>query len=137
MEDISNRIASITQELRALHSHLRWSNFQDADAGNQDRILSDLLNAGFGHDLKQAVDLLSQFLWCYIESAAARMNADGVDHAQQGARLSQVTELLRLLHHSACPLRESLAFVEHATMTVTRHADIRSMQRQLTVEKTA
>src|ERR1700704_6127112 len=137
MEDLSDRIESITQELRALHLQLHWPRFQDADTGDQDRILNNLLNAGLGHDLKQAVDLLSQFLWCYIESAAARMNADGVDHAQQSTRLSQVTELLLLLHLSACPLRESLAFVEHATMTVTRHADIRSMQRQVTVEKTA
>ena len=137
MEDISNRIASITQELRALHSHLRWSNFQDADAGNQDRILSDLLNAGFGHDLKQAVDLLSQFLWCYIETAAARINAEGIDHARQSMRLGQVTEMLRLLHHSACPLKESLASIEHATMTVTRNAETAGIHHQLTMEKTA
>jgi len=137
MEDISDRIENITQELKALHMQLHWPKFQDSDPCDQDRILYHLLNAGLGHDLKKAVDLLSQFLWCYIESAAARMNADGVDYAQQSLRLSQVTEMLRLLHHSACPLRESLAFIEHATMTVTRNADIPMVQRQLRVEKTA
>src|SRR6478736_9300211 len=137
MEDLSDQIETITQELKALHVKLRWSTFQDADSGDQDRILNNLLNAGLGHDLKKAVDLLSQFLWCYIESAAARINAEGVDHAQQSLRLGQVTELLRLLHHSACPLRESLAFIEHATMTVTRNAEMPMMQRQLRVEKTA
>jgi len=137
MEDISDRIESITHELKALHLQLLWPKFQDAAPCDQDRILNHLLNAGLGHDLKRAVDLLSQFLWCYIESAAARSNAEGVDYAQQSVRLGQVTEMLRLLHHSACPLRESLASIEHATMTVTRNAKIPMAQRQLGVEKTA
>lgn len=137
MEDISDRIETITQELKALHRELHWPKFHDADPCDQDRILNHLLNAGLGHDLKRAVDLLSQFLWCYIESAAARTNAEGVDYAQQSQRLGQVTEMLRLLHHSACPLRESLAFIEHATLTVTRSAEIPMAQRQLRVEKTA
>jgi hypothetical protein len=137
MEDLSNRIARLTQELRALHLQLQWPNFQNTNPGDQDRFLNTLLNAGLGHDLKRAVDLFSQFLWCYIESAAARTNAQEVDYAQQSARLGQVTEMLRLLHHSSCPLRESLAFVEHATMAVTRHAETRGMQRNLPMEKTA
>ena len=137
MEDISDQIESITQELKALDLQLLWPKFQDADPCDQDRILNHLLNAGLGHDLKRAVDLLSQFLWCYIESAAARTNAEGVDYAQQSQRLGQVTEMLRLLHHSACPLRESLTFIEHATMTVTRNAEVPMVQRQLRAEKTA
>lgn len=137
MEDLSDRIESITHELKALHLQLLWPKFQDANPGDQDRILNHLLNAGLGHDLKRAVDLLSQFLWCYIESAVARGNTEGVDYAQQSLRLGQVTEMLRLLHHSACPLRESLASIEHATMTVTRNAEIPMVQKQLRVEKTA
>src|SRR5712671_2903677 len=133
MEDLSDQIENITQELKALHAHLRWSAFQNADSGDQDRILNNLLNAGLGHDLKKAVDLLSQFLWCYIETAAARINAEGIDYARQSMRLGQVTEMLRLLHHSACPLRESLASIEHATMTVTRNAETAGMHHQLTM----
>jgi hypothetical protein len=135
MEDLSDRIDNITQELRALHSHLKWAKFQDADSGDQDRILSNF--AGLGHDLKKAVDLLSQFLWCYIESAAARINEDGIDYAQQSLRLTQVTEVLRLLHHSACPLKESLASIEQATMAVARDAEAAVMHRGLTIEKSA
>ncbi len=137
MEDISDRIARLTQELRALHLQLQWPNFRDASPDDQDLILNTLLNVGLGHDLKRTVDLLSQFLWCYIESAAARTNVEEVDYARQSVRLGQVTEMLRLLHHSACPLMESLAFVEHATMTVTRHAETRGMPRALSMEKTA
>jgi hypothetical protein len=137
MEDLSDQIENITQELKALHAHLRWTTFQDADSRDQDRILNNLLNAGLGHDLKKAVDLLSQFLWCYIESAAARINTEGIDYAQQSLRLSQVTEMLRFLHHSACPLKESLASIEQATMTVARNAEATAMFRRLTREKTA
>src|SRR6478735_12736982 len=137
MEDLSDRIESITQELRALHQQLHWPIFQNADSGDQDRILNNLLNAGLGQDLKKAVDLLSHFLWCYIESAAAGMNAEGVDYAQQSLRLSQVTEMLRLLHHSACPLKESLASIEQATMAVARNAEATAMFRSLTMEKSA
>jgi hypothetical protein len=137
MEDLSDQIENITQELKALHAHLRWTTFQDADSRDQDRILNNLLNAGLGHDLKKAVDLLSQFLWCYIESAAARINTEGIDYAQQSLRLSQVTEMLRFLHHSACPLKESLASIEQATMTVARNAEATAMSLRLTREKTA
>jgi len=137
MEDLSEQIENLTQELKALHAQLHWSTFQNADSGNQDRILNNLLNAGLGHDLKKAVDLLSQFLWCYIESAAARINAEGVDYAQQSLRLSQVTEMLRLLHHSACPLRESLASIEQAAIAVARNAEGGATFRHLAMEKTA
>ena len=77
MEDISERIGRITRELRALQLQLHWPRFQDSNAIDQDRILTHLLDAGLGHDLKRTVDLLSQFLWCYIESAAARTSGEG------------------------------------------------------------
>jgi hypothetical protein len=120
-----------------LHAQLQWPKFQDANPTDQDQILNSLLDSGLCRNLKGAVDLLSQFLWCYIESAAARTNAPEVDYAQQSAHLSQVTEMLRLLHHSSCPLRESLAFVEHATMTVTRQAESPRMRKARAFEQSA
>lgn len=137
MEDISDRISLLTHELRAFHVQLQWPDFQDATPAAQDNTLNRLLNSGLGRDLKGAVDLLSHFLWCYIESAAARTNAEEVDYAQQSARLNQVTEMLRLLHHSSCPLRESVAFVEHATMMVTRQAESPGSQQARAFEKSA
>jgi hypothetical protein len=122
MEDISDRITRLTQELRSLHSQLQWPSFHTANPDDQDRILDRLLNGGMGHELKRAVDLLSQLLWCYIESAAARTDAEEVDYARQSLRLGQATEMLRLLQHLACPPLESLPWIEHATMTVTRQA---------------
>ena len=137
MEDISERIVRITRELRALQLQMHWPRFQDANVFDQDRMLTHLLDAGLGHDLKKTVDLLSQFLWCYIESAAARTSAEGIDYAQQSMRLGQVTEMLRLLHHSACPLRESLAYIEQTAMTVTRNAEENGRHDPLNLEKSA
>jgi hypothetical protein len=137
MEDISERIGRITRELRALQSQMHWPRFQDENVIDQDRILTHLLDAGLGHDLKRTVDLLSQFLWCYIESAAARTSGEGIDYAQQSMRLGQVTEMLRLLHHSACPLRESLAYIEQAAMTVTRNAEDHDRHNPPNLEKSA
>jgi hypothetical protein len=136
MEDLSSQITRLSHELKALELQLHWSNFQCCSPGDQDRVLDRLLNAGLGQDLKRAVDLLNHFLWCYIESVAAGPNAE-VDYAQQSSRLAQITEMLRLLHHSSCPVRDSLAAVEHAAMTVTEQAAEARQQETFAWEKSA
>jgi hypothetical protein len=136
MEDISNRISQLSQDLKAFQVQLEWNNIQCSNPGDQERVIDHLLKAGLGKDLKKAVDLLSHFLWCYIESAAANANAD-VDYTQQSWRLGQITETLRLLHHSACPLKDSLAFLEQTAMTVTRHVEAERLQERLPLEQTA
>lgn len=136
MEDISNKITCLSQELKALQVQLQWRNLQCSNPGDQDRVIDHLLNAGLGKELKKAVDLLSHFLWCYIESAAANANAE-VDYAQQSWRLGEITETLRLLHHSACPLRDSLAFLEHTALTVSRNVEVERLQERLPLEQSA
>ncbi|MGC2695263.1 MAG: hypothetical protein WA738_05675 [Candidatus Angelobacter sp.] len=136
MEDLLNLIARLSQELKAVQPQLQWSIFQTSNPGDQDRVMDQLLSAGLGQDLKRVVDLVSQFLWCYIESAAADANAD-VDYAHQSQRLGQITEILRLLHHSSCPLKDSLGFVEHATMTVNRHVATGSREHKASFGKSA
>ncbi|HZD92720.1 MAG TPA: hypothetical protein VE133_00615 [Candidatus Sulfotelmatobacter sp.] len=98
--------------------------------------MDGLLSAGVAQDLKKTIDLLSHFLWCYIESAAASNNTD-VDYAQQSSRLGEITGILRVLHHSCCPVKDSLAFVEHAAMTVTGQIDAATIQSGEGLEKTA
>src|SRR4051794_17012456 len=138
MEDLSNHITRLSQELKAFQSQLQWKSFQCSSPGDQDRVMDGLLNAGVGQDLKRAVDLLSHFLWCYIESAAAGAKADAdVDYAQQSSRLGQITGILRMLHHSSCPLKDSLAFLEHAAITATGHMDTEMAQNRQPLEKTA
>jgi hypothetical protein len=136
MEDISNKITQLSQDLKAFQIQLQWNKIQCSNPGDQERIMDHLLKAGLGNDLKKAVDLLSHFLWCYIESAAANANAE-VDYTQQSWRLGQITETLRLLHHSACPLKDSLAFLEQTAMTVTRHVEAERLQERLPLEQTA
>jgi len=136
MEDFTDQITRLSQELRAFQVQLQWKSSQCSSPDDQDRVMDSLLNAGLGQDLKRTVDLLSQFLWCYIEAAAAGGNAQ-VDYAQQSSRLGQITGILRLLHHSSCPLKDSLAFVEHAAMTVTQHVDVDNLQERLSLEKSA
>src|SRR5438309_3860642 len=102
MEDLSEHIKRLTEELKALQPQLEWSVFRSASPSDQNRILNDLLDAGLCEDLKRALDILRHFLWCYIESAAANSNPH-VDYAAQSKRLEQITAVLRLLHHSACP----------------------------------
>jgi len=139
MEDLTNQITRLSQELKALETQLQWSSFQCCSPGDQDQLLDRLLNAGLGQDLKRAVDLLNHFLWCYIESVAAGPNAENaeVDYVQQSSRLAQITDVLRLLHHSSCPLRDSLAAVEHAALTVTAQASQARPQAELAWEKSA
>src|SRR5215467_15400557 len=104
MEDISDRVARLSQELRAFQLELQTKSLRRSSPGDQDSVMDNLLNAGLGQDLKRTVDLLSQFLWCYIEAAAASPNADAdIDYARQSSRLGQITGILRQLHHSSCP----------------------------------
>jgi hypothetical protein len=136
MEDLSKRIKSLTRELRDLQPQLEWSAFRSASPGDQNRILNDLLDEGLGEDLKSAVDSLRQFLWRYIESAVENSDPH-VDYAQQSKRLEQITGVLRLLHHSACPSKEPLESVERITKTVNRRLEAHSQQEDLALERSA
>lgn len=138
MEDFSDRVARLSQELRAFQLQLQCKNSPNSDAGDQDIVVDDLLTAGLGQDLKRTVDLLSQYLWCYIEAAAAGAKADPeVDYARQSSRLGEITGILRQLHHSSCPLKDSLAFVEHTAMTLSSQADVEGRQGRLALGRSA
>jgi len=136
MEDLTNQITRLSQELKAFQAQLQWKSFQGSNPGDQDRVMDGLLNAGVGQDLKRAVDLLSHFLWCYIESAAGA-KANDVDYAQQSSRLGEITGILRLLHHSSCPLKDSLPFLEHAAVAATSHVETGLIRERRPLEKTA
>ncbi len=136
MEDLSNQITRLSHELKALETQLQWSSFQCCNPGDQEQVLDRLLNAGLGPNLKRVVDLLSHLLWCYIESVAAGPGPE-VDYAQQSARLAQITDVLRLLHHSSCPLRDSLSAVEQAAIAVTEQVTGNKQQETFVWERSA
>jgi hypothetical protein len=137
MEDFTDQITRLSQELRAFQLQLQWKSIQPSSPGDQDQLLDSLLNANIGPDLKRTIDLLSQFLWCYIEAAAAAGSNAQVDYAQQSSRLGQITGILRQIHHSSCPMKDSLAFVEQAAMAASSQMEMDTRQPRLGLEKSA
>jgi hypothetical protein len=120
MKDISERVTRITQELRVLSAQIQWTAFQSSSRGDQDQILNSLLRNGLAENLRTAVDHLSHFLWCYIESVATS------DCQVQAERLAQITSMLRLLHQPARPAENPLAFVERTTAVVEQRLQTHS-----------
>ena len=116
-----DRIARLTRELSVIQQ-LEWPVFQRLDRNDQSRIVDNLLKAGLVEGLTRAADRLSNFLWCYIDSAAANKDAE-VDYAQQSQQLEQITQLLRLLHQRTGPTTAPLAFVERMTSTIERRVE--------------
>jgi len=133
MRDISERVTCITRELRALSAQLKWDAFQDSSPSEQEQVLGGLLENGLVEDLRKAVDQLSHFLWCYIESVP--MPGSGEDHDVRGKHLAQVTTMLRLLHRSARPAEDPRAFVERIAARVEHHLE--THQRAATFERSA
>ena len=94
MEDVTVRIRRITDDLRAIELELRHATFTNATP-EQMRVVDELLGASLLADFKTAVDHMRQYLWAYIEAAAA--NGRDLTTAIQGLRLQRVTEMLRVL----------------------------------------
>ncbi len=69
-------MARITKELRALSTQFHWSAFENSSLSEQTQILDGLLKGSLVEDLRETVDYLSQFLWHYIEFAAALPGQD-------------------------------------------------------------
>lgn len=120
MKDTADRVTRISSELQALLVQLHWKKFQNSSPVDQTQILNGVLNRGLIEDLRQTIDQLSEFLWRYIETAAENCDQDA-DYELQNERLRRVTEVLRLLHRSATPAQDPMAFVERVTASVERH----------------
>ena len=120
MDNTSERVIRISEQLRALSVQLQWKTFENSSPRDQDRILNGLLNRGLIEDLRRTIDQLSEFLWQYIETAAANSEAEA-DYEMQNERLRRITELLRLLHRSATPSHDPAAFMERVTASVDQH----------------
>ena len=131
MTDISERVAKVTQELRCLSEQMQWKSFQSSSQGDQDQILNGLLKNGLVEDLRTAIDQLSHFLWCYIDSVAA--HAASEDSPVQAEQLERIADVLRLLHQSAFPTENPLAFVERMTAVVEQRLEAHT--RELPVRR--
>ena len=114
MEDLSQRFIRITQELRAFQFQLEQTAAPGSHPDEQSLVLDSLLHAGLIEELKGSIDQVGQFLWRYIESAAASTGTE-VDYAGQSRRLQQATELLQHLRYSS---KDALGFIEHVIQSV-------------------
>jgi len=132
MKDTVERVVRISEQLRALSVQLQWKTFESSSAGDQTQILNGLLNRSLIEDLRNTIDQLSDFLWRYIEAAAADSDPQA-DYELQNERLRRITELLRLLHRSALPAQDPSAFMERVTASVDHHlagCDIQPLPRE-------
>jgi hypothetical protein len=85
MDDISLRVARVTTEVQALLVGLRWNDFENSSPQSQGLILNTLLNSTLVEDLRMTFDQLSQFLWLYIELAAAGSTLDRITSCSTSA----------------------------------------------------
>ena len=120
MRDTVERVVRISEQLRALSVQLQWKTFETSSPRDQTQILNGLLNRSLIEDLRNTIDQLSDFLWRYIEAAAADSDPQA-DYELQNERLRRITELLRLLHRSAHPAQDPSAIMERVTASVDHH----------------
>src|SRR5690242_15117447 len=143
MSDLSQRIQRLTHELNALRVHLRWTNSQSPCPGDHRQLLDQVVNADLVPNLTDVVDQLTQFLWRYIDSAAAA--GDGTDFSAQSKQIEEVTELLRQLRRSCTPKSapEPSTFVARVNQVIDRHGEsedetlLLEQQRGLRIERSA
>lgn len=91
---IKERIATISEELIALHRDLYWL-AEDTDAAAQEQELGDL-NFEQIMALKLAVDNVRDLLWKYVD-AVAKVEPQRVQEAMETYRIRRVSQLLELL----------------------------------------
>ena len=125
-ETVPDRIKRITEDLRVIERELRHATFTNATP-EQMRMVDELLGASLLADFKTAVDHMRQYLWAYIEAAAA--NGRDLTTAIQGLRLQRVTEMLRVLREdmddpSIAAVPGSRSFFEEINAIADKTMDI-------------
>src|SRR5215469_1872692 len=91
---IKERIATISEELIALHRDLYWL-AEDSNPAVQEQALSDL-NFDQIMALKLAIDNVRDLLWKYVD-AVAKVEPQRVQEAMEAHRVRRVSQLLELL----------------------------------------
>lgn len=132
----SDRVSRVTEDLRALLAQLQWTTFERSSPDARTQILNDLLNSCLVEELKTALDQLSGFLSCYINSAAAANSIQEADDQLQSRRLEQITRALRTLHKSEGPPGNPSAFVERVMASVDERLETYN-HREALLERSA
>jgi len=114
---LKERLASIAEELIALHRDLYWL-AEDNDTAAQEQSLGDL-NFHEIMALKLAVDNVRDLLWKYVD-AVAKVEPQRVQEAMETYRIRRVSQLLELLrerlgHYSDQP---PVSFIERMSAAI-------------------
>lgn len=114
---IKERIATLTEELTALHRDLYWL-AEDSNLAVQEQALSDL-NFDQIMALKLAIDNVRDLLWKYVD-AVAKVEPQRVQEAMETYRIRRVSQLLELLrerlgHYSDQP---PVSFIEKVSASI-------------------
>jgi flagellar biosynthesis regulator FlbT len=115
--ELKKRLATLTEELTALHRDLYWlAQDSNLDAQNQD--LADL-NFDQVMSVKLAVDNVRELLWKYVD-AVSRVEPERVHEALDANRMRRVTQLLELLRErlGRFPDQPPLSFIERVSAAI-------------------
>jgi|SRR5215469_10685368 len=114
---LKERLATIAEELIALHRDLYWL-VQGNDLAEQETSLSNL-SVDQIMALKLAVDNVRELLWKYVD-AVAKVEPDLIEEAMQTHRMQRVTQLLELLRERLGQYSEQqpVSFIERISAAI-------------------
>jgi hypothetical protein len=96
MLDLSTRIRRVTEDLQAIQEELSRAADPNADPGERNAVMEEMLNAEMIDRFKASVDQMRVLLFSYIEAAASRGHQTVYD-TLQAIRMRRVTEMLKIL----------------------------------------
>ena len=114
---LKERLATINEELIALHRDLYWL-AEDSDAAAQEQELGDL-NFDQIMALKLAIDNVRDLLWKYVD-AVAKLEPQRVQEAMETYRIRRVSQLLDLLRQRLGEYSDQppVSFIERVSASI-------------------
>ena len=94
--ELTTRIRRVTEDLQAIQDELSRAADPDADPGERNSIMEEMLNVEMIDRFKTSVDQMRVLLFSYIEAAASRGHQTVYD-TLQAIRMRRVTEMLKIL----------------------------------------
>ena len=96
MSELTTRIRRVTEDLQAIQDELSRAANPDADPGERNVIMEEMLNAEIIDRFKASIDQMRVLLFSYIEAAASQGHQTVYD-TLQAIRMRRVTEMLKIL----------------------------------------
>lgn len=118
INELVNKVQTLTDQLTALYGDLYWLAMQAQDPSGKNAAAAEL-NVELLTPLKGAVDSLRVLLWNYIETAS-QVAPEKAQEGQDAQRIQRVTQFLQLLRDrlGRAPADQPLSFIERISATV-------------------